>query len=808
MRPNILTLLLAIFTVSVATAQLYDNRSRYLKTPYDVDRFERNLNTFRKPTRQAYYGSTQNYYRRNYSNYRTKSYNNYNSRVYSYTKPSYGSSEFYYRFRDPIVLNSYASKGVESEFKLKDCHCNYRNDINNAYQQWYQNQKLARATLLRNYEALFEKKIEKLLNKQFPNFKSAQKAFYKDYGKIHHNEYMQRISNMNSIDLYQKQLEFDRAKSYYKFFDYVKEQNDFYYRRRSYRGRIDRIADLIINGQSVRRRSGSLGANRKLYNTSNLNALYNNIKNSYKDFLISKKIFKELNRNSSLFYDYLSEKYVEHYENQSNYEYKLGAFNGYIEHYQNRVGYGTILKPTHSYHNYMLFNPINETELKAFLKKHLAKNIDYTYRGSLPTIETAIANVAVHELDEFNSRELSLIHYNRLINKEHKKRLYEKIKQAVLNKKTLKNAAIQYFKNVISIDNLSIQSLKDAVGSRLENKPFKWDELENMPYFRFQQKTNTNVLFTLDLKVKRVWKGRTSRGGAIARESEYFKYKGIADVLKHIYDVEKYWGVEGATMRHFLKEKGLNVPSSLSNYDLGKLFDFGGGNSNTLTIEFSDYAKKFITNFQHYDGKYGTSLFTDLVKLKKLYDILKGRPVDFSNNKKPCIGDPVPNPEIAPQKNSGIQGGMHDTWARWNEKTICKGVKGRKWHNGIDIKNPPGAPIYAIYDGIASKHTQYKDGKIVGAGYYSVIKSKVNGKNVRMVYFHLQDDNRTTGVVKAGDIIGYQGDSGNLKNAIGQGHTVSHVHIKTQVNGANDDPLNHIKTKIDPKTGKVINRCN
>ena len=632
MRPNILTLLLAIFTVSVATAQLYDNRSRYLKTPYDVDRFERNLNTFRKPTRQAYYGSTQNYYRRNYSNYRTKSYNNYNSRVYSYTKPSYGSSEFYYRFRDPIVLNSYASKGVESEFKLKDCHCNYRNDINNAYQQWYQNQKLARATLLRNYEALFEKKIEKLLNKQFPNFKSAQKAFYKDYGKIHHNEYMQRISNMNSIDLYQKQLEFDRAKSYYKFFDYVKEQNDFYYRRRSYRGRIDRIADLIINGQSVRRRSGSLGANRKLYNTSNLNALYNNIKNSYKDFLISKKIFKELNRNSSLFYDYLSEKYVEHYENQSNYEYKLGAFNGYIEHYQNRVGYGTILKPTHSYHNYMLFNPINETELKAFLKKHLAKNIDYTYRGSLPTIETAIANVAVHELDEFNSRELSLIHYNRLINKEHKKRLYEKIKQAVLNKKTLKNAAIQYFKNVISIDNLSIQSLKDAVGSRLENKPFKWDELENMPYFRFQQKTNTNVLFTLDLKVKRVWKGRTSRGGAIARESEYFKYKGIADVLKHIYDVEKYWGVEGATMRHFLKEKGLNVPSSLSNYDLGKLFDFGGGNSNTLTIEFSDYAKKFITNFHHGDGVYGNSLFTDPFKLQALKEILDGNTVDFEDD--------------------------------------------------------------------------------------------------------------------------------------------------------------------------------
>ena len=77
-----------------------------------------------------------------------------------------------------------------------------------------------------------------------------------------------------------------------------------------------------------------------------------------------------------------------------------------------------------------------------------------------------------------------------------------------------------------------------------------------------------------------------------------------------------------------------------------------------------------------------------------------------------------------------------------------------------------------------------------------------------MVYFHLQDDNRITGVVKAGDIIGYQGDSGNLKNGIKEGYAMSHLHIKTQVNGVDDNPLKHIKTKIDPKTGKVINQCN
>ncbi len=45
---------------------------------------------------------------------------------------------------------------------------------------------------------------------------------------------------------------------------------------------------------------------------------------------------------------------------------------------------------------------------------------------------------------------------------------------------------------------------------------------------------------------------------------------------------------------------------------------------------------------------------------------------------KPCEGDPVPNPEIAPQTNSGIEGGLHDTCARKNLKYICKEIRGRK----------------------------------------------------------------------------------------------------------------------------------
>ncbi|WP_299015120.1 M23 family metallopeptidase [uncultured Polaribacter sp.] len=189
-----------------------------------------------------------------------------------------------------------------------------------------------------------------------------------------------------------------------------------------------------------------------------------------------------------------------------------------------------------------------------------------------------------------------------------------------------------------------------------------------------------------------------------------------------------------------------------------------------------------------------------------------GKVADKNGNcvEKPCIGDPVANPEIAPQTNSGIQGGMNDTCARRNSAYSCKGIRGRKWHNGVDLKNPQGAPIYAVYDGSATIHTQTneKTGKLDGAGYYTAIVSNVNGKTVRMVYFHLQDHNRVTGHVKAGDIIGYQGDSGNLKNAIRQGYAISHVHIKTQENGKNVDPLLHLKTTINTSSGQTTNPCN
>ena len=167
---------------------------------------------------------------------------------------------------------------------------------------------------------------------------------------------------------------------------------------------------------------------------------------------------------------------------------------------------------------------------------------------------------------------------------------------------------------------------------------------------------------------------------------------------------------------------------------------------------------------------------------------------------KPCPGDPVPNPQIAPQTNSGIQGGIFGTCTRKSKNTIC--APKTRYHQGVDILNKENQPIFAMFDGVA--RLQEQDG---GAGHHISITSTVNGKTVRHVYFHLQDQNRVSGPVKAGDIIGYQGVSGNLAGAIEDGLTQSHVHVKLEENGRKIDPLKYFNTQIDPKTGAVTIPC-
>lgn len=188
---------------------------------------------------------------------------------------------------------------------------------------------------------------------------------------------------------------------------------------------------------------------------------------------------------------------------------------------------------------------------------------------------------------------------------------------------------------------------------------------------------------------------------------------------------------------------------------------------------------------------------------------------------KPCDNDPIKDPKIAPQNgSSGTKGALYGC-TRYGGS--CSGEDGRsKSHAGIDLKNEFGEPIFAMHDGLIYSSKYDAD----GAGYYTRIQGTLNGQNVLTEYFHLQKDNRIeqnrSGEplvrIKAGDIIGYQGDSGNLKGAIASGGVGSHVHIEIRAHDGSTrwgyknfilkDPRDYISTTINDSGTSETNDCN
>jgi len=186
---------------------------------------------------------------------------------------------------------------------------------------------------------------------------------------------------------------------------------------------------------------------------------------------------------------------------------------------------------------------------------------------------------------------------------------------------------------------------------------------------------------------------------------------------------------------------------------------------------------------------------------------------------KPCKGNPIKGKlEVAPQKGKSKTKGALQGCTRYGG-TCTGGTDGRnKSHAGIDIKSSYGNPIYAMYDGFIYSTKFHKK-----AGYNTRIQSTINGKTILTSYFHLQKENRVLQgtplvKVKAGDIIGYQGDSGNLKGAIKSGGVDSHVHIEIREHdGSNKwgykqfnlvDPRSYFSTKIkDDGTSESNTNC-
>jgi RHS repeat-associated protein len=167
-------------------------------------------------------------------------------------------------------------------------------------------------------------------------------------------------------------------------------------------------------------------------------------------------------------------------------------------------------------------------------------------------------------------------------------------------------------------------------------------------------------------------------------------------------------------------------------------------------------------------------------------------------------GDPLVKMEILGTPNSGIKGGQYGNG------------RGR-FHDGVDLKADVGEPIYAMHDGTVGKvvNTQQQGltnckentGDKNGAGNRIYVSGQMKGDNVTTGYWHLSkvainpatgEPYKTGDTVKAGDVIGYTGSTGNANHP---GSAGPHLHLNMKKDGKSVNPENYLTTQFD-KNGK------
>ena len=120
-------------------------------------------------------------------------------------------------------------------------------------------------------------------------------------------------------------------------------------------------------------------------------------------------------------------------------------------------------------------------------------------------------------------------------------------------------------------------------------------------------------------------------------------------------------------------------------------------------------------------------------------------------------------------------GGM--IWPIRGRVTSEYGYRWGRMHQGIDIANGNGTPIYAA-----------KDGEVIVAGNqggYGLAVAIAHGGGLSTLYAHQSRIAVSEGtVVRQGQLIGYVGSTGNS--------TGNHVHFETRVNGSAQNPRRYL----------------
>ncbi len=188
---------------------------------------------------------------------------------------------------------------------------------------------------------------------------------------------------------------------------------------------------------------------------------------------------------------------------------------------------------------------------------------------------------------------------------------------------------------------------------------------------------------------------------------------------------------------------------------------------------------------------------------------------------RPCLDkergvyNPLVNMEVAPTKYNGLAGGTYGN------------ARGRH-HRGLDLSAEVGTPIFAMINGEISSwpfvieqpdrigtEGKYPPGYLGdddGAGNRFYIEGKLDGKSVKIGYWHLQANcpvaiNPRTGQtykagdkVYAGDLIGYTGKTGNAYNTFR-----NHLHLYCSINNIEADPEEIINGKLDWQNNRLYN---
>lgn len=100
---------------------------------------------------------------------------------------------------------------------------------------------------------------------------------------------------------------------------------------------------------------------------------------------------------------------------------------------------------------------------------------------------------------------------------------------------------------------------------------------------------------------------------------------------------------------------------------------------------------------------------------------------------------------------------------------------GYNFHNGLDIAAPPGTPIYAAADGIVHS---CDTGQAAYGNWCTVKHSLTDGRQIVTLYAHMRSFKVKGGQqVRQGDIIGYEGNTGNTTRLIYGPERGYHLHF-------------------------------